>query len=151
MKRIILILVMLCILTSVSFSQVLNQDNFQAVLESDKLIVIDFWADWCKYCKLLDLVIERLVVFNQRYNKDKIEWFKVDVDKNRKFLNNFRPFRGLPVVVFYRNGKEVNRILGFQPFLKIQDIINTLLKEERKEKKDKDNCNGGTCYPPEGY
>jgi len=151
MKKIILILIMLCILTSVSFSQVLNQDNFQAVLESDKLIVIDFWADWCKYCKLLDLVIERLVVFNQRYNKDKIEWFKVDVDKNRKFLNNFRPFRGLPVVVFYRNGKEVNRILGFQPFLKIQDIINTLLKEERKEKKDKDNCNGGICYPPEGY
>jgi len=147
MKRIILILVMLCILTSVSFSQVLNQDNFQAVLESDKLIVIDFWADWCKYCKLLDLVIERLVVFNQRYNKDKIEWFKVDVDKNRKFLNNFRPFRGLPVVVFYKDGKEVNRILGFQPFLKIQDVINSLLKEEKKEKKDK--CDGGVCPLPE--
>ena len=152
MKKIILILIMLCILTSVSFSQdILNKDNFQEVLESDKLIIIDFWADWCKYCKLLDPVIERLIVFNQRYNKDKIEWFKVDVDKNSKFLNNFRPFRGLPVVVFYQDGKEVNRILGFQTFLQIQDIINTLLKEERKEKKDKDNCEDGTCYPPEGY
>ena len=143
---------MLCILTTVSFGQELNKDNFQKeVLESDKLVVIDFWAKWCKYCKLLDPVIERLMIFNQRYKKDKIKWFKVDVDKDRKFLNNFRPFRGLPVVVFYKNGKEVYRFVGFQPFLKIQDIINSLLKEEKKEKKEKDNCKGGTCYPPEGY
>ena len=152
MKLFILILVMFCILGTVSFSQgILNKDNFQEVLESDKLVVIDFWADWCKYCKLLDPIIKRLIVFNQQYNKNKIVWFKVDVDKDARFLNNFRPLRGLPVVVFYRNGKEVNRILGFQPFLKIQDIINSLLKEERKEKKDKDNCDGGTCDPPEGY
>ena len=154
MKTFILILVMLCILTTVSYGQdILNKDNFQEVLESDKLIVIDFWAKWCKYCKLLDPIVERLIIFNQQYNKDKIEWFKVDVDKsNRKFLNNFRPLRGLPVVVFYRNGKEVDRIVGFQPFLKIQDIINSLLKEEKKEKKDKkDGCEGGVCPPPEGY
>ena len=129
----------------------LNTDNFQEeVLESDKLIIIDFWADWCKYCKLLDPVIERLIVFNQQYNKDKIRWFKVDVDKSRKFLNNFRPLRGLPVLAFYKNGVEVDRIIGFQPFLAIQDKINLLLKEEKKEKKDKNNnCNGGVCDPPE--
>ena len=140
---------MLCILTTVSYSQnILNKDNFQEVLESDKLIIIDFWAKWCRYCKLLDPVIERLIIFNQRYNKDKIQWYKVDVDKDTKFLNNFRPFRGLPVVVFYKDGKEVDRMIGFQPFLKIQDKINTLLKEERKEKKEKD-CKGGVCEPPE--
>jgi len=145
MKTFILIL-LLCILTTVSYGQeILNKDNVQ-VLESDKLVVIDFWAEWCKYCKLLDPVIERLIIFNQRYNKNKIEWYKVDVDKDRKFLNNFRPFRGLPVIAFYRNGKEIDRLIGFQSFLTIQNVINTLLKEERKEKKD--NCKDGVCTPP---
>ena len=144
MKTIILIL-MLLILTTVSYGQ-----DFQEVLESDKLVVIDFWAEWCKYCKLLDPIIERLTEFNQRYNKDKIEWIKVDVDKDRKFLKNFRPLRGLPVIMFYKNGKEVHRIIGFQPFLKIQSVIKILLKEEKKEKKEK-NCKGGVCPPPEGY
>ena len=129
----------------------LTADNFQEkVLGPDKLIIIDFWAEWCKYCKLLDPIIEKLIIFNQQYNKDKIEWFKVDVDKSRKFLNNFRPLRGLPFLIFYRNGKEIDRMIGFQPFLKIQDKINLLLKEEKKEKKDKkNNCNGGVCDPPE--
>ena len=145
MKTFILIL-LLCILTTVSYGQeILNKDNVQ-VLESDKLVVIDFWAEWCKYCKLLDPVINRLIIFNQRYNKNKIEWYKVDVDKDRKFLNNFRPFRGLPVIAFYRNGKEIDRLIGFQSFLTIQNKITTLLKEERKEKKD--NCEGGVCTPP---
>ena len=121
---------MLCLLTTVSYGQ-----DFQKVLESDKLVIIDFWADWCKYCKLLDKVIERLIDFNQRYNKDKIQWIKVDVDKDRKFLKNFRPLRGLPVIIFYKDGKEVDRIIGFQPFLKIQEKINLLLKEEKKEVK----------------
>ena len=131
----------------------LTADNFQEVLESDKLVVIDFWASWCKYCKLLDPVIIRLMVFNQQYKKDKVEWYKVDVDKSkRKFLNNFRPLRGLPVVAFYRDGKEVDRMIGFQPFLTIQDKINLLLKEEKKDKKDKkDNCGGGVCEPPEDW
>jgi len=128
----------------------LNAGNLQEALESDKLIIVDFWASWCKYCLLLDPIIERLIVFNQEYNKDKIEWYKVDADKSSKFLNNFRPLRGLPVLVFYRNGKEVDRILGFMPFLKIQERINLLLKEEKKEQKDKkkDNCDDGVCQPP---
>ena len=152
MRKFILILIMFCILTTVSFGQViLNKDNFQEVLESEKLIVIDFWAEWCKPCKILSPIIERLVVFNQRYNKDKIEWFKVNVDENRKFLNNFRPLRGLPVVVFYKNGEEIYRFVGLLPFLKIQDIINSLLREEVKEKKDRDKkgCEDGACVPPE--
>lgn len=129
----------------------LNEGNFQKeVLESDKLIVIEFWAIWCSHCKILSPIIERLAVFNQKYNRDKIRWFKVDVDKSRKFLDKFRPFRGLPVVVFYKNSKEVYRFIGALPFLKIQDVINSLLKEERKEKKNKkkDDCSGGTCEPP---
>ena len=153
-KIIVLTLFLITILSISGLCELveLNADNFQEALESDKLIVIDFWAAWCKYCKLLDPIIERLMVFNQQYNKNKIAWFKVDVDKGRKFLNNFRPFRGLPVIAFWKNGVEVDRIIGFQPFLIIQDKINLLLKEEKKEKKEKkDDCEDGICEPPEEH
>ena len=128
----------------------LNADNYEAeVLKSDVPVVIDFWASWCKYCKLIDPIIERLAVFY----KGKVKFVKVDVDKSPKFLNNFRPLQGLPVLIFYKNGVEVDRIIGFTPFLIINDKILLMLKEEKKEEKDKkkDNCDAGICPPPEEY
>jgi len=127
----------------------LNADNFQEeVLESDVPVVIDFWASWCKYCKLIDPIIERLAIFH----KGKVKFAKVDVDKSPKFLNDFRPLRGLPVLIFYKNGKEVDRIIGFTPFITINDKILPMLEKEKKEEKDKkkDGCEGGICQPSDG-
>jgi len=126
----------------------LNADNYEVeVLKSDVPVVIDFWASWCRYCKLMDPIIERLAIFH----KNKVKFVKVDVDKSPKFLNNFRPLRGLPVLIFYKNGVEVDRIIGFAPFITINNKILLILKEEKKEKKDKDNCEGGICPVPEEY
>jgi len=126
----------------------LNADNYEAeVLKSDVPVVIDFWASWCKYCKLMDPVIERLAIFH----KNKVKFVKVDVDKSLKFNSNFRPFRGLPVIAFFKNGVEVDRIIGFAPFITINNKILLILKEEKKEKKEKDNCEGGICEPPEEW
>ena len=124
----------------------LNADNYEVeVLKSDVPVVIDFWASWCRYCKLMDPIIERLAIFH----KNKVKFVKVDVDKSPKFLNNFRPLRGLPVLIFFKNGVEVDRIIGFAPFITINNKILLILKEEKKEKKDKDYCEGGVCEPPE--
>ena len=125
----------------------LTIDNFQEeVLESNIPVVIDFWASWCKPCEKMSSIIERLAEFH----KDKVKFVKVDVDKNRKLLEKFRPLRGLPLLVFYKNGKEVDRIVGLVPFTIINNKIVFLLKEEKKEKK-KDSCDDGTCDPPPGY
>jgi len=128
----------------------LNADNFQEeVLECKTLVIIDLYAVWCKPCDQLLPVLERL----SEFYKDKIKIVRVDVDHNRKFLDNFRPLWGLPVLVFYKNGKEVGRILGFVPFTTISNKIISLLKEGREDKKEKkkDGCDGGVCPPPEGY
>jgi len=124
----------------------LTIDNFQEeILESNIPVVIDFWASWCKPCEMMSSIIERLAEFH----KDKVKFVKVDVDKNRKLLEKFRPLRGLPLLIFFKNGKEVDRIVGLVPFTIINNKIIFLLKEEKKEKKD--SCDGGTCDPPPGY
>ena len=127
----------------------LTADNFkEEVLECKVPVVIDFWAAWCKPCEKMSATIKRLAVFH----KNKVKFAKINVDKSkRKFLNKFRPLRGLPLLVFYKDGKEVDRTLGLLPFLTIHSKIIPLLKKDEKEKKDKDGCSGGVCPPPEGY
>jgi thioredoxin 1 len=152
----IIILIIFCLIGILSIAGLCNDeikiieltiDNYQQeFLECDTPIVVYFWAVWCKPCKLMSPIIERLTVF---YGK-KVKFLKVDVDRNRKLLNNFRPLRGLPLLIFLKNGKEVDRILGFTPFITIHSRIILLLKKEKKDRKE-DKCKGGVCDPPEGY
>jgi len=158
----IIILILFCLLGFLSgnaFSEGLTDltDYQVQVLDSDKLLIIDFWAKWCKPCGIMTPILERLAEFNQRYNKDKISWLRLNVDTNRKMYRHFAPLRGLPALLFLKDGKEIHRIIGLTPFLKIQDVINDIFRkqelEERKEKKDKkvEGCEGGVCPPPPGY
>lgn len=123
-----------------------NADNFQEeVLESKVPVVIDVYTEWCKPCKRMAPIIERLAVFCGK----KVKFVKIDAGKNRKLLGKFKPFWGIPVLIFVKNGKEIDRIIGLAPFITIHSKILLMLKEEKKkEKKEKGGCEGGTCSPP---
>ena len=126
----------------------LDIDNYQEeFLESKIPVIVYFWASWCKPCKLLSPIIERLAIF---YDK-KVKFVKIDTDGSRKLLNPFRPLRGLPLLIFYKNGEEIDRIIGFTTFTNISTKIIFLLREEKTDKKDKEDCKGGVCDPPPGY
>lgn len=85
--------------------------NFQEkVLSSDKLTVIDFWAEWCGPCRAIGPVIEEL---SKEYN-GKVNIGKVNVDHNPQLSVNYG-ITSIPAILFIKNGKVVDKLVGAQP------------------------------------
>lgn len=88
-----------------------NDSNFQAdVLESDKLTIVDFWAEWCGPCRAIGPVIEEL---SKEYN-GKIKVGKVNVDHNPNVSINYG-ITSIPAILFIKNGKVVDKQIGAVP------------------------------------
>ena len=85
--------------------------NFQTeVLDSDKLSVIDFWAEWCGPCRAIGPVIEEL---SKEYD-GKINVGKVNVDHNPQLSVNYG-ITSIPAILFIKGGKVVDKLVGAQP------------------------------------
>ncbi|QHS58280.1 thioredoxin [Chitinophaga agri] len=88
-----------------------TDSNFQTeVLNSDKLSVIDFWAEWCGPCRAIGPVIEEL-------SKDyagKVNIGKVNVDQNPELSINYG-ITSIPAILFIKNGQVVDKQVGAAP------------------------------------
>jgi thioredoxin 1 len=85
--------------------------NFQStVLDSDKLSVIDFWAEWCGPCRAISPVVEELA---KEYN-GKVNVGKVNVDQNPTLSINYG-ITSIPAVLFIKGGKVVDKQIGAVP------------------------------------
>ncbi len=88
----------------------MNKSEFQQkISEANKLVIIDFWADWCGPCMMTKPILEKLA----KEYADKIEFMPINADDSREALEQFRVF-GIPTVITLRNGKEVGRVTGAQ-------------------------------------
>lgn len=85
--------------------------NFQTtVLDSEKLTVVDFWAEWCGPCRAIGPVIEEL-------SKDyagKVNIGKVNVDQNPQVSFNYG-ITSIPAILFIKNGQVVDKQVGAAP------------------------------------
>ncbi|MBX2931110.1 MAG: thioredoxin [Chitinophagaceae bacterium] len=88
-----------------------NDANFQKeVLESDKLTVIDFWAEWCGPCRAIGPVIEELA----KEYEGKVKIGKVNVDVNPNVSVNYG-ITSIPAILFIKGGKIVDKQIGAVP------------------------------------
>ncbi|GAB3009142.1 thioredoxin [Niabella terrae] len=88
-----------------------NDANFQTeVLDSDKLTVVDFWAEWCGPCRAIGPVIEEL---SKEY-EGKVNIGKVNVDVNPQVSTNYG-ITSIPAILFIKNGQVVDKLVGAQP------------------------------------
>ena len=96
--------------------------EFEELVKTDKLIVLDFWAEWCGHCRNLSPIIEEL---SNEYSES-VNIKKVNVDVNPDMSQKFG-IRNLPTVLFIKNGEVLDKQVGFVPKNKYVEKINSLL------------------------
>jgi thioredoxin 1 len=85
--------------------------NFQTeVLDSEKLSMIDFWAEWCGPCRAIGPVVEEL----SKEFEGRINVGKVNVDHNPQLSMNYG-ITSIPAILFIKNGQVVDKLVGAQP------------------------------------
>ena len=94
--------------------------NITEVLKEKKITVVDFWATWCGPCKMLSPIIDEL----SKNNTD-ITIGKINVDENPNISSQYN-VRGIPTLIFFEDGKEVDRIVGVTSKPSLQTKIDKL-------------------------
>jgi len=94
----------------------------EVVLNSDKPVLVDFWAAWCGPCRMLAPIVEEL---SKDYG-DKIVVGKVDVDSNQKYAAQYG-VRNIPTVLLFKGGEVVDKQVGVAPKKTYSDKIDALL------------------------
>ena len=82
----------------------------QVVLQSDKPVLVDYWAEWCGPCKHIAPVVEQLA---DEYG-DKLKVAKLDVDGSQQTAMKFN-VRSIPSILFFKGGQHVDTVVGAVP------------------------------------
>jgi len=102
----------------------LNKDNFEKeVKESDKPIIVDYFATWCGPCMAMAPVFEEL----SKDYEGKLKFAKLNVEDNQELAGQFN-IRGIPCLVMFNKGEEVDRIVGSLPKEALKEKIDEILK-----------------------
>ena len=81
----------------------------EKVLKSSKPVIIDFWAEWCGPCKAISPVLEKI-----SESHPEVSVMKMNVDENQQTPAQFG-IRGIPTMILFNNGAEVDRLVGADP------------------------------------
>lgn len=100
-----------------------SQSYKKEILDSNVPVLVDFWAEWCMPCRMMAPVVDGL----SKDYEGKVKFAKVNVDDNPKLATDLQ-ILSIPVLILFKNGKELNRITGVNSRQNIKREIDTALK-----------------------
>lgn len=84
-----------------------TKDEFELILNDNKVVFADFWATWCGPCQMISPIIEQIA---DEY-VEKMPVVKIDIDQNSELAEEYK-IMSIPTVILFENGKEVKRLVG---------------------------------------
>lgn len=98
----------------------LNEKNFEEeVMNSDKTVLIDFWASWCGPCKMMSPIVDQIA----DELSDKVKVCKINIDEEQNLAVKYHVM-SIPTFVIIKGGNETGRSIGVQDKSELINIIN---------------------------
>ncbi len=95
-----------------------TKDNFFEVKNSDKTVLLDFYADWCGPCRMVGPIVDEIAEENPQYLVGKI-----NVDEEQELASAFGVM-SIPTLVVLKNGEVVNKSMGAKPKAQILSLLD---------------------------
>jgi thioredoxin 1 len=103
-------------------AKVATNTNFTELLQSENLVVVDFWATWCGPCRMLTPILDEV----EEEMAGKMEVVKVNVDDADEVAAQYR-IMSIPTLLFFKNGQVVDKTVGAMPKAQLVEKINANL------------------------
>jgi thioredoxin 1 len=103
-------------------AKIATNTSFDELLQSEKLVIVDFWATWCGPCRMLSPLLDEV----EAEMEDQVEVVKVNVDDADEIAMRYR-IMSIPTLLFFKNGQMVDRSVGAMPKSALVDKINANL------------------------
>ena len=99
-----------------------DETEFDSLLTTEDLLVVDSTATWCGPCKLVASLVDRLA---DDY-EDKAKIFKLDIDTNKPIAKRFG-LRSIPAIMFFKKGELVETVVGVKPYEEFSSTVEKYL------------------------
>jgi len=104
--------------------EITDIDFKKEVIDSDKIILIDFWAPWCVPCLQQKSILEKL----EKEYKGKIRFLNINIDKNQVFASRYL-IMNIPNCLIFKDGKPIEQIVGLVSTNKLREALDRILME----------------------
>lgn len=104
----------------------IKDEHFEEeVLNSDRPVLIDFWAPWCQPCQMMNPILEEIA----QKHSDYIKFLKINVSESQAIAEELN-IMGIPTLILFKDGQEQQRLVGLQTLEQLESVLAKISKDK---------------------